>query len=196
MFQHIDEWLFYAVNHGWANPFFDKIFPFITHVDSWLLLYLAGFYILLFRTGTHGRIAAIALALTILATDQLNSSVLKELFGRIRPCHTLEHVRLLVDCGGGKSMPSSHAANNFAAALVLTIFFRRERFLFFGIATSMALSRVYIGVHYPADILLGAAVGLIIATIVTFATTRVAARYFPVYPNTSYDSRLKSRHRP
>lgn len=197
MFQHIDEWLFYAINHGWANPFFDKMFPFITHVDSWLLLYLAGFYILLFRTGTHGRIAAVALALTILATDQLNSSLLKELFGRIRPCHVLEEVRLLVDCGGGKSMPSSHAANNFAAALVLSIFFRRETFLFFGIAIFMALSRVYVGVHYPGDILAGAIVGLVIAMIVTFVVTRVAVRYFPNYSSDAiYDARPKSRHRP
>lgn len=137
------------------------------------------------------------LALTILATDQLNSSVIKELIERIRPCHTLGDVRLLVDCGGGKSMPSSHAANNFAAALVLSIFFRRETLLFFFIAVLMALSRVYVGVHYPADIIVGAVVGLLMATIVTFIVTRIAVKYFPDFSAKSdYGSRPKSRRHP
>ncbi|MBS4000470.1 MAG: phosphatase PAP2 family protein [Desulfobulbaceae bacterium] len=168
MFQQFDEWLFYAINNGWANPIFDKMMPFITEVDSWLLLYLLGFYILLFRAGRAGRVAAVALILTIVASDQINSSFLKELFGRIRPCHVLDEVRLLVPCGGGKSFPSSHATNNFAAAVVLFSFFRREAFILFLVASLMALSRVYVGVHYPMDILAGAAFGTIVALVVTY----------------------------
>jgi undecaprenyl-diphosphatase len=168
MFQQIDEWLFYAINHGWANPIFDKMMPFITQVDSWVLLYLLGFYILFFRAGRAGRVAAVALILTIIASDQINSSYLKEMIGRIRPCHVLDDVRLLMPCGGGKSMPSSHAANNFAAAVVLVSFFRREAFILFLVASLMAISRVYVGVHYPMDILAGAAFGTVVALIVTF----------------------------
>jgi undecaprenyl-diphosphatase len=173
MFQQFDEWLFYAINHGWANPIFDKMMPFITQVDSWLLLYLLGFYILLFRAGRAGRVAAVALILTIVASDQINSSFIKELVGRIRPCHVLDDVRLLVPCGGGKSFPSSHAVNNFAAAVVLFSFFRREAFILFFVASLMALSRVYVGVHYPLDIIAGATFGTIIALIVTYIV-----RYF------------------
>jgi undecaprenyl-diphosphatase len=154
MFQQFDEWLFYAINHGWANPIFDKMMPFITQVDSWLLLYLLGFYILLFRAGRAGRVAAVALILTIVAS-------------------VLDDVRLLVPCGGGKSFPSSHAVNNFAAAVVLFSFFRREAFILFFVASLMALSRVYVGVHYPLDIIAGATFGTIIALIVTYIV-----RYF------------------
>lgn len=177
MFQQLDEWLFYAINQGWANPFFDKMMPFITQVDSWLLLYLLGFYILFFRAGREGRVAAIALILTIIATDQLNSSVLKELFGRIRPCHELGDLRLLVNCGGGKSMPSSHAANNFAAAVVLVSFFRREAFVLFLVASLMALSRVYVGVHYPFDIIAGAIVGASVGLIITIIIKFIDVHY-------------------
>ena len=65
-------------------------------------------------------------------------------------------------------LPSSHAANNFAAAVVLVSFFRREAFILFLVASLMALSRVYVGVHYPMDILAGAVFGTIVALIVTY----------------------------
>lgn len=152
--------------------------PFITEVDKWVLLYLVGFFFLFFRMGKHGRIAAAVLIITILFTDQFNSFVLKEWVGRLRPCHVLDGVRLLVDCGGGKSFPSSHAANNFAAAIVLSRFFPRSKWWFYIIAAMVAYSRVYIGVHYPFDILGGACVGLIIGFILSSAGLFIEKKSF------------------
>jgi undecaprenyl-diphosphatase len=175
--QNIDVAIFYFINHTLSNSLFDKIMPFITEVDSWVLVYLVGFYFLLFKSGKIGKITALALILTIIATDQINSSILKEMVGRIRPCHTLEDVNLLVGCGGGKSFPSSHAANNFAAATVIVYYFRKNYLLFYSIAFLVALSRVYVGVHYPIDITAGAIVGGIIGFLVALIIDSIFKKF-------------------
>jgi undecaprenyl-diphosphatase len=169
---NLDTQIFYFINSSLANPIFDKIMPYITEIEPWILIYLLGFWFLFFKSGRVGKITAITLILTIIATDQINSSLIKEYVGRIRPCHVLDHVRLLVGCGGGKSFPSSHAANNFAAAYVITYFFKKNQWFFYSIAGLMAFSRVYIGVHYPLDILGGTLVGLIVAYLITFLLTK------------------------
>ncbi|MBX3042419.1 MAG: phosphatase PAP2 family protein [Candidatus Kapabacteria bacterium] len=160
--QNIDTAIFYWINNGWSNSLLDKIMPFVTTVDSWILIYLLGFYVLFFKTGKIGKITGITLILTIIISDQISSSVLKEYFGRIRPCHTLPDVNLLVGCGGGKSFPSSHAVNNFASATVTTYFFKKNYMLFYSIAAIVAISRVYVGVHFPLDITAGAIIGTLI----------------------------------
>jgi len=105
----------------------------------------------------------------VVLSDQLSSSVLKQLFDRARPCHTVNgipivpEVRLLVGCGSGRSFPSSHAVNNFAVATLFVMYYRRWGWAFFTWASLVALSRVAIGVHYPSDILGGALIGVILA---------------------------------
>ncbi len=174
-----DTWLFYAINHGLSNSLFDRFFPFITEVRHWIMLYIAGFVVLFWKGGRRGILIGIAIILTIAITDQLNSSFLKEFIGRIRPCHVLPDVNLLVNCGGGKSFPSSHAANNFALAYILSVFFFRHRFLFFTIAFLMAFSRVYTGVHYPFDAVGGAFVGLGVGMLVSMPALALDRKLFP-----------------
>lgn len=176
-FINIDISLFYFVNHDLANPFFDKLMPFITEVNSWILLYLVGIVWLIWKGGTKGRIAALALILTLGLTDFINSEILKELFDRARPCREMIDARLLVNCGPGKSFPSSHAANNFAAATVLSYFFRSRWWIFYPAAFLVAFSRIYIGVHYPADTIGGAIVGFAIASIVLAIIYQLFRKY-------------------
>lgn len=158
----LDTQLFYFLNSIFANPLFDKFFPFITEVKHWLLVYVIGLLALFFKGGKTGKLTVLALILTIIITDQLVSTFIKNGVHRIRPCHTLENIRLLVNCGLGKSFPSAHASNNFAAAFVITFFYKKNRWIYFLIATLMAFSRVYIGVHYPLDIFVGAVIGSLI----------------------------------
>lgn len=130
----------------------------------WLLLLING--------GRNGRIAALLLIPTIIISDQLNSSFLKFIIDRLRPCHMLSDVHLLVPCGSGYSFPSSHAVNNFAAGIVLAYFLPRWAWAFLTFAGIVAFSRVYVGVHYPSDILAGSVVGLAVGAGVIFVYNR------------------------
>jgi undecaprenyl-diphosphatase len=167
--QNLDTTLFYFINHTLQNGLFDFLMPLITdYAKQKVVLGFAIALILwmLVRGKPNIRLAAILLIFTILFSDQLNSFVLKQLFSRLRPCHVLSDVHLLVSCGGGLSFPSSHAVNNFAGAMILAFCIPRWRWAFFGFASLIAFSRVYVGVHYPFDVLGGAVVGLCCAWIV------------------------------
>ncbi len=160
--QNIDVAIFYFVNHGLANPFFDKFFVFITNVKHWFLLYIYLWLMLIFKGGKKGKITAFAIILLIVVSDQISSHLLKNLFGRVRPCNALENVRTLVACSRSYSMPSSHAVNNFAAATFLSALYSKYKKIFFTIAVLIAFSRPYVGVHYPSDIFAGALLGIAI----------------------------------
>jgi undecaprenyl-diphosphatase len=165
----LDRSLFYFCNQGLRSWIFDAIFPFITDLNRKpVALVIVGilWLLLLTRGGRHGRIAALLLIPTITVSDQLNSSVLKFLVERARPCQDLANVHLLVGCGSGYSFPSSHAVNNFAGAIVLAYFLPRWTWAFFTFAFLVAFSRVYVGVHYPSDVVAGAIIGLAIGAAV------------------------------
>lgn len=167
----IDRQLFFFVNQGLRNPLFDVFFPFLTDLNrtpAVLVAFVLLWLLLLFRGGVRGRIVALILIPTIIVSDQLNSSWLKFLMERPRPCHELLNVHLLVGCGSGFSFPSSHAANSFAAAVVLSFFYPRWTWAFLLFAASVAFSRVYVGVHYPSDVLAGAVVGIIVGGLILF----------------------------
>jgi len=170
----LDVTLFTFLNQTLANPVGDFLWPFITDYDRYpvvRLLLLAVWLGLLIGGGKRGRTAALLLVLLLVCSDQLSSSVIKPVFQRARPCHTVEgvpvlqRVHLLVPCGGGKSFPSSHAVNNFAVATLFAFFYRRWTWAFFTWATLVALSRVTVGVHFPSDILGGAVLGAGVAAI-------------------------------
>lgn len=150
--------------------------PFITTNNHWILVYILVVISLLWKGGKKGKICVLMLFIIITLSDQISSSLIKEAVGRIRPCHVLSDINLLVPCGGGKSFPSSHAVNNFAAALTLSHFYREYKWVFFSIAAFIAFSRVYVGVHYPLDIISGAVLGLLISFCIILLYTRLSNR--------------------
>ncbi|MFN3781727.1 MAG: phosphatase PAP2 family protein, partial [Candidatus Kapaibacteriota bacterium] len=156
---NLDTGLLFFINRTLANPIFDRLFVLLTVQEHWYIVYAVLIYFLLFKFERKGRLFLLTLIITIAVADQLSSHVIKELVGRLRPCHNLSDIRLLVPCGAGKSFPSSHAVNNFAAAIFLGSFFRNYRSHFIIIASLIAISRVYVGVHYPSDVLAGALLG-------------------------------------
>jgi undecaprenyl-diphosphatase len=157
----IDVWGLYFINHTLSNPFFDKFFPFITEVKNWYIAYIILFLILLFKGGRTGRIASLFLILLIISTDQFSSFFLKNLFERIRPCNAFGDLNVLVTCTESFSFPSSHAVNNFAAAMFFGKIFPKLKWPFFIVAALQAFSRPYVGVHYPSDALGGMIIGLL-----------------------------------
>ena len=179
LLRSMDVTLFLLINRGSQNSFFDWFMPFMTDLKnfSYVLLVL-GIWILV-RERKAGFIFLIFAGLTLAITDQFSSHLLKEWVGRIRPCSVLPDVRLLTDCNTSYSFPSSHAVNIFAAAFFLSQPFRRLTPLFYGIAAVVAYSRVYIGIHYPLDVIGGAGIGLLIAWPMRWLKDRVVKRFTP-----------------
>jgi len=105
------------------------------------------------------------LGLTLILTDSLSFRVLKPGFGRLRPCYQFSDVRLVAErCGSDHGFPSNHAANSFGFAAMLFLLSRnKRRVLWFVFAIVVSLSRIYLGVHFPGDVFLGALVGVSIA---------------------------------
>lgn len=167
-FYQIDLSIFYFINHSLSNPLFDKFFVFITDVKNWFITYLVLYLILIIKGGKRGRISALILIFLIVASDQLSSVVLKNLFGRIRPCNVLNDVNLLVGCTNSFSFPSSHAVNNFATAVFFGKLYPKYKWILLIVASLIALSRPYVGVHYPSDILGGAIIGSLLGILFSY----------------------------
>ena len=161
-FYSIDLAVFYFINHTISNPIFDKFFPFITNSQNWLIAGIIFWFILYFKGGRIGKIAAITIIFLVFISDQISSHYLKNLFGRIRPNNALPDVHLLVRNTKSFSFPSSHAVNNFAVATFLSKLYPHFKWIFLIIAGLIAFSRPYVGVHYPSDIFAGAIIGGII----------------------------------
>ncbi len=155
-----DVWLFYAINLGWANPVLDAIMPVVTNTANWRPVYAVALLWLLWKGGVRGRWAAVSLIVMVALFDPLSTHLLKETIGRLRPYDALEGVRQLVPSGAG-SFPSNHALNNTAAAVILTYYYRRWAWLWWGITMVICVSRIYCGVHWPSDVLGGVILGAI-----------------------------------
>jgi undecaprenyl-diphosphatase len=147
------------IHLGWRCGLLDALFTTITNGRLFVIPLLILWLGLIWKGGRAGRQLALLLALTLLVTDQLSSHLLKPWIGRVRPCFVVPGVTALIAQSHSASFPSSHAANSFGVAMVLALQFRRWAPLALGIALLSGLSRVYVGVHYPSDMLAGAALG-------------------------------------
>jgi len=161
----LDTALFLLINKSLANPITDALMPIITNLKYWLPIYFIGFGYAILKDKKQGIILLLMSLFITLLADQVSATFIKEWVGRLRPCKVLEDINLLVNCGSGKSFPSSHATNNFAVATIVSFFYKKQKIYFFLIAFLVAISRVFVGVHYPIDIIAGALIGVILAYI-------------------------------
>jgi undecaprenyl-diphosphatase len=163
-----DKWLFIKLNSQWTNSFFDAVLPYFRDASFWAPLYL---FILVFITinfGKKGLWWSLAFICTVALTDIIGARVFKDAFERLRPCQDPEfmnHVRLLLkECSGSYSFVSNHAANHFGIATfaVLTFkgVFKKWMCLAYVWAFLIVYAQVYVGVHYPLDVLGGAGLGV------------------------------------
>lgn len=165
----LDHQLFIGINQGMANPFFDWLMPLLRNRFFWSPLYLFLIIFLIRHYKKDGVICILFLLLTFALADYFSASVVKHIFERLRPCNEPgfnASVRSLVSCGSGFSFPSSHATNHFAIAMFLTtVFYKRWKPLLplsFLWAFSIAFAQVYVGVHFPIDVITGALLGCLI----------------------------------
>lgn len=180
----MEDSLFQFLNQDIANPFFDAVLPLYREKTTWIPLYVLMLYLIWNRNGTKKTLyLLICIGLVIAVADQVAAGLIKPLVGRIRPCANglLEgQVRVLVGCGGQWSFPSNHATNHFAVATVLSLTFVRRwywRLAWVLWALTISLAQIYVGKHYPVDILGGALLGTGIAVLGVVAYHRLAGEY-------------------
>ena len=180
-----DHIAWYYVNIQWRAPLLDLIMPFMRNQWTWVPVY---FFLLLFmpsRFSKKGWMWCLLFFISFVISDQISASLLKPFFERLRPCNNpaLANIRhIIVPCGSGYSFPSSHAANHFSISVfsAVTLGYRYKWIWPVGIlwAATVCYSQVYVGVHFPADVICGAIIGILAGTL----TGRIFNRYFHIFP--------------
>jgi undecaprenyl-diphosphatase len=195
-----DEKLFDLINAQWHTPFWDHFFPAIASTDVWTpILVLAALWAFL-RGGRRGKLLVLCVAVGMLLGDALVSRTLKHMIGRVRPrdaksgvivrslspekpriLHVFDPpvVKVTRDPSAihGQSFPSSHTLNLFMLTTVAWCFKRRAGMAMGIVACVVSYSRIYTGAHWPSDIPLSAALGVLVGWISIRIVTHLALRF-------------------
>lgn len=183
---HADFYLFEQINGRWTNIVFDHLFTLVRQPMLWAPLYL---FLLLFSTinfQLKGWWWSFIFIINVSATDLISSRLIKESIGRIRPCmdpFLADQVRFLANyCPHSGSFTSSHAANHFGmATFIVGTLGRSSKYwkLLYLWAFLISYAQVYVGVHFPLDILGGAILGLLVGTLSARFFNRKVGPLFP-----------------
>lgn len=163
----IDTSLFLFLN-GLNSPAWDKIMWVISDKEPWIPLYLFMIFWMIKKLKWHSVLSILLAFLVITLADQISVHLFKDVFQRLRPCHNPEISDLVHlvrnKCGGQYGFVSSHAANTFGLALYTLLLFKTKWYtwviLFW--AAIVSYSRIYLGVHFPLDIICGGILGALI----------------------------------
>jgi membrane-associated phospholipid phosphatase len=164
-----DRHLFYFINHDLANPFFDWIMPWLRNPKFWIPLYLFIIAFCIWKYKKTGVIIIVLMALSAGFADFTSASIIKPIVKRVRPCHdqVVSQTDILrVGCGPAYSFPSTHATDHFAMAFFLILLFHKKwRWIWLWAilwAGTISFAQVYVGVHFPVDVICGAVYGVLV----------------------------------
>ncbi len=182
---NLDQQLFYFINNNLHIGWLDKLAPYWRSMYFWLPMYVFFIsYLFLHFNGKKVALYLLALGLTVGTADVVSSRLIKKSVARLRPCNDENikpRVKLLVPCGGGYSFTSSHATNHFAVAIfIILTFVGRRKWLKYALliwAASIAFGQVYVGVHYPLDVVCGALLGVGVGYLGAFVLNKYGASY-------------------
>jgi undecaprenyl-diphosphatase len=170
----LDTWGFLVINRVLQNPVFDLLMPILSEKHYALLPAAVAILMLGVWGGRRTRILLAVGVVAVVVTD-VGATMIRAALHRTRPCYVVPGARLLFGCTWSPSFPSNQASNVFAIATMAWLEFRRWRWIFPALAAALAYSRVYVGVHYPADVIGGALWGAAIG----WACTALVHRGLP-----------------
>ncbi|HZV35471.1 MAG TPA: glycosyltransferase family 39 protein [Verrucomicrobiae bacterium] len=185
--QTVDASLFHLVNPAWSSPLLDVVMPFFSGNILFAPLVFATAVLLLWKGGARGRLCVAMILLALVFGDGVVCRTLKEAIHRPRPFLALAqfHVPPSIGKTDSGSMPSSHAANWFAATMIAFIYYRRSIRFMLPLAVLVGFSRIYNGVHYPGDVLAGAILGAGYAAGLVWTANALwqwaGTRWFPIW---------------
>lgn len=165
LIQKFDIAFFYFINSNLQNNLFDFLMPIISQLGSVYFIAAVGLSLLLFKK--RGIKEAGLLTLTGLAVSETISTILKEIISRPRPVTIIENIHLLCHKSYTHSFPSGHTTLAFTIAAIIASLYPKLRFILFALAISIGFSRIYIGAHFPTDVIAGAILGIFIGFIIT-----------------------------
>jgi 4-amino-4-deoxy-L-arabinose transferase-like glycosyltransferase/membrane-associated phospholipid phosphatase len=181
----LDVDVFRLINEAGSNPVLDKIMPVVSGNAFFYPAIIILGLLLIWKGRSRGLICILMLTLSVGLCDGWICRVIKDVVARPRPFVTLSDVHCLIGKGGSFSMPSSHAANWFAATMIAAVYYRRSLLFMVPLALLVSYSRVYNGVHYPSDVLAGALLGAGFAGAVLWVTDSfwqfVGQKWFPLW---------------
>ena len=168
----IDKQVMLALN-GSDSLYMDGVMKIFTTTSVWIPVAAVLLFVVLKNNTPRGSLLTVlAVALTILACDQISSGLIKPIVARLRPSHDPSFMHLIDTFNGYRSgsysFTSSHACNSFGIFTIIALIIR-NRALSLSLllwACINSFSRIYLGVHYPGDILCGAIVGIVIGSII------------------------------
>ncbi len=181
---HIDQEIFLFIN-GFHNAFFDIIMFWVSKTVTWIPLWLYFIYLIIRKYKKISWIIIVALIASVGVSDFVSVHLFKNVFERLRPCYNPEIssiVHIVKDhCGGKYGFVSSHSANMFSIATFIFLLFKKDfpKYILLVIVWSglIAYSRVYLGVHYPGDIIGGAILGSLVSVVFYLFIKRFIPHY-------------------
>lgn len=159
-----DNYVLFIINKKMKNKYLDKIMPVITSLGNLGVVWLAIAVILLFAE--ENKSIGEVVILTMIFSTIVGEGIIKHLVRRVRPCNQKNNSTLLIVKPISYSFPSGHTLSSFAAAQVLSIYFINYKIIFITIALLIALSRMYLYVHYPTDVIAGMLIGILCSKLI------------------------------
>jgi len=163
MFNQIETVIFYFFNETCKSLALDYVMPLITEVGDGTFLFGVALLMLLSRNVQRKMSGILLMAGLTFSYNACN--ILKLVVERPRPFLVLKDVSTIFT-SGGFSFPSTHSAMVFMAAVILSRCFTRAKPVFYILAVLVSLSRIYLGLHYPSDVITGAFIGIFIGSII------------------------------
>ncbi len=175
MLHQIESTVLLGIQNNIRTPLLTSFFSFITHLGDAGVIWIALCLVLLVFRST--RYEGVRASLSLLVTFLINNLLLKNIFDRTRPFYMIDSLSVLIEYPSDASFPSGHSAAAFAVASALIFAGAPKRISIPAavLAVLVAFSRLYFGVHYPSDVICGAATGTLCAAATVFALRRIKA---------------------